>query len=95
MGKYDPSKTYSWQPTDKFELTGEQFGLILNTLRGIINTPEAQNILMANRANEEIEKIVATAVEDGKMVEQGLTPIQPTFKVEKNEEPATQEEKGT
>ncbi len=33
MTEFDNNKTYTWTPEDKFELTGEQFGLLINTLR--------------------------------------------------------------
>ena len=62
MSKYDPSKEYYWTPEDKFILTGEDFGIILNTFRDILSTPEAQKILKVNEANKTIEKIIAEAV---------------------------------
>jgi hypothetical protein len=62
---YDPNKKYSWGPDDVFELTGNEFGLILNTLRQVLSTPEAQKILMADKANEAIEKAMAKGVEKG------------------------------
>lgn len=65
MATYDPSKKYTWTPEDKFELSGSQFGLLLNTLRVITSTPEAQRILMANEAALVIEEIMAKSVEAG------------------------------
>ena len=64
MANYDPSKKYTWTPEDKFVLTGNQFGLILNALRGVLNTPEASKILLASRANDAIEEVMAAAVEE-------------------------------
>jgi hypothetical protein len=64
MANYDPSKKYTWSPEDKFVLTGSQFGLILNALRGVLNTPEASKILLASRANDAIEEVMAAAVEE-------------------------------
>lgn len=63
--KYDPSKKYVWTPADEFKLTGEQFGLLLNVVRGVISTPEASKILLAVEANESLERIMANAVEAG------------------------------
>jgi hypothetical protein len=63
MATYDPSKRYTWTPDDKFELSGAEFGLILNTLRSILSTEEAARILLANQASEVIEGIMAKAVE--------------------------------
>lgn len=63
MAQYDPNKKYSWQPEDKFELSGREFGLILNTLRAILNTEEAAKILLAQQANLVVEGALARGVE--------------------------------
>ncbi len=62
---YNPAKKYTWKPEDEFTLKGEEFGLILNALRATLNTPEAAKILLASRANDTIENIIANAVENG------------------------------
>jgi hypothetical protein len=62
---YDPNKKYSWTPEDQFTLNGGEFGLLLNTLRSILNTQEAARILLANEANNVIEGKLAQAVEAG------------------------------
>lgn len=62
---YDPSKRYTWTPNDQFTLSGEQFGLILNSLRGVISTQEAARILLAAEANNALEQVLANAVESG------------------------------
>jgi len=66
---YDPTKRYTWTPDDQFTLSGNEFGLILNSLRAIIGTPEASRIMMAHQANEIIENMVQRAVEAGVAVE--------------------------
>lgn len=73
---YDPSKRYTWTPTTEFTLTGEQFGLILNSLRGIISTPEAARVLLAAQANDSLEAVLARAVEFGAVVEAPEEPQQ-------------------
>ena len=78
---YDPSKKYTWTPEDKFEMSGEEFGIILNTFRTILNTPEASKILMVYEANKAIENIMAKSVEKGFVKE---IPDIPQLKVEKN-----------
>lgn len=62
---FDPTKRYTWGPQDEFTLTGDQFGLVLNAIRGIISTPEAARILVAAQASEAIDGIMAKAVEAG------------------------------
>lgn len=66
---YDPNKKYTWTPEDQFTISGGEFGLILNTLRAVLNTPEAARILLANEANKVVEATLAKAVEDGIVVE--------------------------
>ena len=36
MATYDPNKRYTWTPNDKFELSGAEFGLILNAFRATL-----------------------------------------------------------
>ena len=69
MANYDPNKRYTWTPQDKFELSGDQFGLILNAFRAILSTPEAGRILLVDRANNAIEDAMAVAVENGTVKE--------------------------
>jgi hypothetical protein len=73
---YDPSKRYTWTPTTEFTLTGEQFGLILNSLRGVISTQEAAKILLAAQANDSLEAVLAKAVESGAVIEASEEPQQ-------------------
>ena len=63
MAQYDPNKRYTWGPEDKFEMNGREFGLILNSLRAILNTEEAAKILLAQQANATIEGIMSKGVE--------------------------------
>jgi len=63
MATYDPNKRYTWTPQDKFELSGAEFGMILNSLRATLGTEEAARILLASQANDIIERVLARAVE--------------------------------
>jgi CRISPR/Cas system type I-B associated protein Csh2 (Cas7 group RAMP superfamily) len=64
MATYDSTKRYSWNPEDKFVLTGSQFGIVLNALRAVLNTEEAARILLINEANNAIERALHEAVEN-------------------------------
>lgn len=68
---YDPNKRYMWKPDDQFAISGSEFGVLLNALRAILHTPDAQRILLADKANEIIESTLAKAVEDGIVKEDG------------------------
>lgn len=67
--KYDPNKKYVWTPETEFTLKGGEFGAVLNTLRAILSTQEAQRVLMANQTNDIIESVLARAVESGAVTE--------------------------
>ena len=62
---YNPEKKYTWTPEDPFILSGGEFGILLNSLRAILSTPDAQRILLADKANDIIENTLARAVESG------------------------------
>ncbi len=63
MAKYDRSKKYSWSNEDQITISGRDFGFLLNTIRSILNTEQAAQILLADRANDVIENIMAEYVE--------------------------------
>lgn len=77
MATYDPSKNYTWDADTIFEMNGQEFGLILNTLRGILSTKEATNTILAYEANKKIEGIIAKAVEQDLIKEAPLPEQQP------------------
>jgi len=63
--KYDPNVKYGWNKETQFLLNGNEFGLILNTFRTVLSSPEAQKILLLNRANDQMEDILQRNVESG------------------------------
>lgn len=63
MATYDPNKRYTWTPEDKFELSGAEFGMILNAFRATLATEEAARILLINEANNAVERSLSRAVE--------------------------------
>ncbi len=67
--KFDPTKKYAWSPETSFTISGNDFGLLLNTLRSITSTKEAQTNLLAHDAGDVLEKTLANAVEAGVVVE--------------------------
>lgn len=78
---YDPQKNYTWLPDDKIEITGSQFGMILNTFRSILASPLASMMRNLELANTAVEEIMAKQVENGVIKE-----IQPKQQnVENNE----------
>lgn len=67
--QYNPLKQYTWDPEAKFELTGAQFGLWLNTIRGILSTQESMQVQQAMQCNETIESLMVVGVANGMIKE--------------------------
>jgi hypothetical protein len=67
--QYDPRKKYTWSPETQFTLSGSEFGILLNSLRQIISTKEAQAVLRAAEASEVIENLMAQSVANGNVLE--------------------------
>lgn len=65
MASYDNSKHYKWDRNDTFEISGGEFGTMLNALRAMLSTEEAARILMVERAADTAEAILARYVEEG------------------------------
>lgn len=62
---YDSSKKYVWSPDEKIEITGQEFALMLNAVRSVLNLPEAPAILMAHQANQAIDGVMERYVGTG------------------------------
>jgi len=73
--KYDPKKQYQWKEEDVFEVKGNQFGLMLNAFRSILSKPESQEVMLLMRAETEMTKVLAEAVNKGKISEM-VTPLE-------------------
>jgi hypothetical protein len=63
MAQYDANKKYTWTPEDTFTLTGQEFGLFLNTVRAYLSSEEAARFQLMLQANQVIEKLMIEAVE--------------------------------
>ena len=63
MAQYDANKRYTWTPEDTFTLTGQQFGLILNTVRSYLSSEEAARFQLMVQTNQVIEELMIQGVE--------------------------------
>ena len=63
MATYDPAKKYTWTPEDTFTMSGQDFGLILNTVRSYLSSEEAARFQLMIQTNEVIEKLMIQGVE--------------------------------
>ena len=66
---YNPSKKYTWTEDTTFTLKGGEFGLILNTVRNILSSPEAARFMLVQQSNTILEAQLADAVASGTVVE--------------------------
>jgi hypothetical protein len=67
--KFDPTKKYTWGSDAAIVISGAEFGLILNALRNVTTTPEAQALFLAAEAADKIEGVLARNVTNGNIVE--------------------------
>lgn len=70
MAQYDANKNYSWSPEDKFELSGQEFGLLLNVVRAYMVSEEAGKFRSMLEASKSLENILSKGVESGVIKEQ-------------------------
>ena len=64
MAEYNPIAKYTWTPEDTFTLSGQDFGLILNTVRAYLSSEEAARFQLMIQTNQVIEKLMKEAVEN-------------------------------
>lgn len=69
MADYNPNARYTWKPEDTFTLTGQEFGLFLNIVRGYLATEEALKFQGMIQANQVIENLLKKSVNDGIVTE--------------------------
>ena len=75
MAQYDPAKRYTWTPEDTFEISGQDFGLFLNTVRSYLSSEEAARFQLMMKANEVIEKLMIAGVE-ADIIKEAEAPIE-------------------
>jgi hypothetical protein len=66
---FDPSKKYKWTPETTFTMNGQQFAIVLNSIRGILSTDLAQSLFASQGAADALENLLKSAVEDGRAIE--------------------------
>jgi hypothetical protein len=76
---YNPTDRYVWAPDEKIELSGEEFAIMLNAVRSVLNLPEAPAIILAHQANQAIDDVMGRYVSSGV-----IKPVKPQMTV--NEE---------
>ena len=63
MAQYDPAKRYTWTPEDTFEISGQDFGLFLNTVRSYLSSEEAARFQLMVQTNKVVEELMIQGVE--------------------------------
>jgi hypothetical protein len=77
MAQYDPAKRYTWTPEDTFTISGQDFGLFLNTVRSYLSSEEAARFQLMMKANEVIEKLMIEGVE-ADIIKEAEAPVEAT-----------------
>ena len=67
--EFDPRKKYTWSSDTTFTLSGNQFGMLLNTVRAVLSTREAQIVMMAAESSDVLDGIMAEYVAKGAITE--------------------------
>lgn len=70
---FNPSKSYQWEPTDKFEISGMEFNILLQSLRAVLRTEDAMRILLIKEASDNLENVLKKAVNSG-VVKEAIPP---------------------
>jgi len=76
MATYNPAKKYTWTPEDTFTISGQDFGLILNTVRSYLSSEEAARFQLMVKANEVVERLMIEGVEADIIKEVSETPTE-------------------
>ena len=66
--KFDPTKKYTWTKDTQFVINGGEFGMLLNALRTVTSTQEAQALYLAKEAAFIMENALKQAVENGSVI---------------------------
>lgn len=66
---FNPQAAYKWEPTDVFEITGQQLASLYHCLTREINAPEGAAILLKYEAYNVVLDIFKRGVEQGAIVE--------------------------
>lgn len=62
---FDPQKKYTWEPTDKISLTGEQFGALTTIIQSLNQTELAQMFSAFKILGNVLGDVVKENVESG------------------------------
>ncbi len=64
-----PNVHYQWKEDEKFEISGRELEIYLNSTRAILSTPESQRVLLLAKINEMLENVIVQGLKDGKVTE--------------------------
>jgi len=71
---FNPSSNYKWEPSDIFEITGQQLASLYHCLNREINLPEGSPISLKYEAFQVVMDIFKMGVEQGVIVENDSIP---------------------
>lgn len=62
--KFDSNKNYTWSPDTEVVLTGKQYGFLRTFVNMVVNSPEAQRLMMGMECAGILQGILEKGVED-------------------------------
>lgn len=66
---FNPQSSYKWEPTDTFEITGQQLALLYHCLQKEVHSVEGATIGQKYEAHQVIMEVFKRGVEQGAIVE--------------------------
>ncbi len=66
--KYDPSKSYKWEGEDRFNLSGQEFAILIQAVGNIVKSDVSMPIqggILLDRANQVLNAVLSRYVELG------------------------------
>lgn len=74
--EFNPQANYKWEPTDVFEITGQQLAALYHCLTREVNDPQGASVALKYEAFNTIIELFKRGVEQGVIVEMDA-PIEP------------------
>lgn len=71
---FNPQKNYKWEPSDSFDITGQEFASLYHCLSQAMNTPGGSTVALTAEAYGVIIAILSRGVQNGTVEEADLSP---------------------
>lgn len=66
---FNPQASYKWEPTDLFEITGQQLAMLYHCLNKEVHSVEGATIAQKYEAHQVVMELFKSGVEQGAIIE--------------------------